>query len=237
MITNFTSKHACEGDRNIRLSSKSFKSRRKTASSSKNLSHFSWSVLPVEILSNIFDFTPVRIACKSAAVNKCWNLATKLNGKTTKCLTLTKGDCPFTSHAISMLLTRYSQLDALHFSTEEELPLEAVESISASPYNTRLRSLSGFVVSNCVVGHQPVMSAIAQISSLEELNLDGSLLTGESLRQLAASCTGLPHSFARPKTEPWSFHSAINHTHIRPSCCPASRGFRSRLGHGVHGLP
>jgi hypothetical protein len=240
MINNSQSKTCCGNERNLRFSPKTFKSRRKSAAVvSKNSHKFCWSGLPIEILSNVLEFVPVRIACKTAVVNRSWNSATILNARTTKYLTITKEDCPFTRHAISTLLVRYNQLDALHFSTEEELPLEAVESIVSSPHNTRLRSLSGFVVSNCVVGHQPVMGAIAQISSLEELSLDGSLLTGESLRQLADSCTG---ASLTPQPHRLRFSAIVGFISARalpPSClmrnCRAKGRTRVVRYFGSHG--
>jgi len=149
-----------------------------------------WYQLHVEVLAHVSMGLSLKEACRASQVCSSWRQAVNLSARMTSVLNLTVLDCPWRMDSLSSLFSRYCCLQELYLSTEMLLPLDAVRAISKN-LGSSLKCLAGFLVSNCVEGLQPAVSEVAKISTLEELTLEGTLLTGQSLLELCDQCPKL----------------------------------------------
>eukprot|EP00960_Hanusia_phi_P010220 298228-Hanusia_phi.AAC.2 len=143
-----------------------------------------------ELLVHIFLSLSPREASRASQVCRSWRQTINMSGRLTPCLALGLYDCPWRKKSLDRLFKRYCSLRELHFCTEFLLPLEAVQAISKA-FSRSLRSFTGFLISNCVEGRQVAISELAKISTLESLTLEGTLITGHSLVELADHCANL----------------------------------------------
>jgi hypothetical protein len=128
----------------------------------------------------------------AASVCHSWQSLVALSRKLRSVLTFDATDCTWTAPVLSTLFAHFSRLEELHFCTEVQLPLEAVATI-ARCLPSSLRTLSAFIISNSAQGQQPAVTELAKLSRLEALTLEGTLLSGFSIMELAANCPRLRH--------------------------------------------
>jgi len=143
-----------------------------------------------ELLVQTFLTLSPREASRASQVCRSWQQTVRMSCRLTSRLELGQYDCPWRRKNLGSLFKRYCSLEELHFCTEFLLPLEAVQAISKA-FSQSLRSFTGFLISNCVEGKQVAISELAKISTLESLTLEGTLISGHSLVELADNCPNL----------------------------------------------